>query len=72
MKVELIQDQLTNATKDNTTAIKSLTDILGRLENTLSYNKGIIWASFKMAAAGTAIIGGLTGFFMWLWQVVHK
>lgn len=72
MKLEFDSASLATATRENTTAIKSLTDMIGTLDRTLSTNKAVLIASLRFAAIGTTIIGGVAAFFMWLLGALHR
>lgn len=56
--------KLTDATNENTKAIRELT-------NTLSYNKGIVAASMKFAGLITVFIGAAWAIFTWVTGMVH-
>lgn len=71
VRLEVQQTQLTDATKENTAAIKGLTTTLTDLVNAMSYSKGAFWGAFKIASAGTAIVGGIGAIILWFMQMLH-
>lgn len=69
--VRVWQAGLTEATKKNTDAIEKLTDAIGTVVNTLSYNKGAFWMAFKFASFGTVIGAGIFAAGTWIYGLFH-
>lgn len=69
--VRVWKDNLTIATQSNTDAIKDLTQMIGKVSNILSYNKGAFWMAFKFASIGVAFTSAVFGFATWLYSIFH-
>jgi hypothetical protein len=71
LRLELQLPTLTEATRENSDAIKGLTKTMTDLTNALSYNRGAITFAFRVAGVTTTLVGGIAAFFMWLNGRLH-
>ncbi len=71
LKLELQLPTLTEATRENSDAIKGLTRTMTELTAALSFNRGAVTFAFRVAGVTTTVIGGIAAFFMWLNGKLH-
>ncbi|OWK44039.1 hypothetical protein [Fimbriiglobus ruber] len=71
LRLEFQIPGLTEATKENSAAIKGLTQTMTQLNAALSFNRGAVSFAFRVAGATTTIVGGVAAFFMWLNGKLH-
>jgi hypothetical protein len=62
---------LTEATRKNTDAICDLTEAIGKVVNTLSYNKGAFWMGFRFLSIGAVISSGVFALGTWFYGLFH-